>query len=154
MPVGTLGAVKSLDFIDLKEILDAKIVLANTYHMYLRPGADVVSKLEGLHGFSGFNGDFLTDSGGFQAFSLRKNTKDSDEGIVFKNYIDGAHHFTPQSVLDTQYLLNSDIMMVLDDLVELPSSPQRGELSVKKTISWAKKSINCITNIIKSLAKG
>lgn len=142
MPVGTIGAVKSLDFVDLSEILDAKIILANTYHMYLRPGAKIVQEFGGLHGFSGFKCSFLTDSGGFQAFSLRNNTKNDEFGIVFKSHIDGSsHYFTPKSVLDTQYSLNSDIMMVLDDLCELPATKQRIDLSVKRTISWAKEAI-------------
>lgn len=143
MPVGTAGAVKSLDFIDMSEILDAKIILANTYHMYLRPGAKIVENFGGLHGFSGFKRSFLTDSGGFQAFSLRRNTKNDEFGITFKSHIDGSkHYFTPKSVLDTQYALNSDIMMVLDDLVELPAPKDRIEISVKRTISWAKTAID------------
>lgn len=143
MPVGTLGAVKSLDAIDLKEILDAKIILANTYHMYLRPGSAIVREFGGLHGFSKFDRSFLTDSGGFQAFSLRANTKNDDNGIRFKSHIDGSlHYFTPQSVLDTQYDLGSDIMMILDDLVALPANKERVELSVKRTIKWANEAIN------------
>ncbi|MBR8462847.1 tRNA guanosine(34) transglycosylase Tgt [Campylobacter sp. faydin G-24] len=154
MPVGTVGAVKSLEATDMSEILDAKIILANTYHMYLRPGSKVVREFGGLHGFSKFNRSFLTDSGGFQAFSLRANTKNDESGIKFKSHIDGStHYFTPRSVLDTQYDLGSDIMMVLDDLVELPRHPdelstdekarlqKRIELSIKRTINWAKQSI-------------
>lgn len=143
MPVGTLGAIKSLDALDMREILDAKIILANTYHMYLRPGSKVVKEFGGLHGFSKFDRSFLTDSGGFQAFSLRSNTKNDDGGIKFKSHIDGSlHYFTPQSVLDTQYNLASDIMMVLDDLVSLPATKERVELSLKRTIKWAKNSID------------
>ncbi len=143
MPVGTAGAVKSLDARDLSEILGAKIALANTYHLYLRPGGEVVAKLGGLHGFTGFDGSFLTDSGGFQAFSLSKNSKPDESGIAFKSHIDGSlHHFTPQSVLDTQYALNSDIMMILDDLVALPAEKNRIDLSVERTIKWALQAIN------------
>ncbi len=143
MPVGTAGAVKSLDARDLSEILGAKIILANTYHLYLRPTSQVVANLGGLHGFTGFNGSFLTDSGGFQAFSLSKNSKPNDEGIAFKSHIDGSLHlFTPQSVLETQYALNSDIMMILDDLVALPAEKKRIDLSVQRTIKWAKQAIN------------
>lgn len=143
MPVGTAGAVKSLDANDLLDILDAKIILANTYHLYLRPGAHVVENLGGLHGFSGFKRSFLTDSGGFQAFSLKSNTKHFEEGIRFKSHIDGSLHlFTPQSVLDTQYQLKSDIMMILDDLIALPAEPKRVELSVNRTVKWAKEAIN------------
>lgn len=142
MPVGTLGAVKSLDAIDIKEILDAKIILANTYHMFLRPGSKIVREFGGLHGFSKFDRSFLTDSGGFQAFSLRANTKNDDGGIKFKSHIDGSlHYFTPQSVLDTQYDLKSDIMMILDDLIALPAEKKRIELSLKRTIKWADEAI-------------
>ena len=143
MPVGTAGAVKSLDAIDLAEILGAKIILANTYHLYLRPTSQVIANLGGLHGFTNFNGSFLTDSGGFQAFSLSKNSKPDEEGICFKSHIDGSlHYFTPENVLDTQYNFNSDIMMILDDLVALPADKKRIDLSVQRTIKWAKQAIN------------
>ncbi len=154
MPVGTVGAVKALDATDMAEILDAKIILANTYHMYLRPGSRTVAEFGGLHGFTKFPRSFLTDSGGFQAFSLRANTKNDEGGIKFKSHIDGSmHYFTPRSVLDTQYELNSDIMMILDDLVELPRDPRnldaneaarlkkRIDLSVTRTIKWAREAI-------------
>lgn len=142
MPVGTLGAVKSLDALDLKNELDAKIILANTYHMYLRPGSKIVRDFGGLHGFTKFDRSFLTDSGGFQAFSLSKNSKHYEEGIKFKSHIDGSKHlFTPQSVLDTQYDLGSDIMMILDDLVALPATKERVKISVDRTIKWAKEAI-------------
>ena len=143
MPVGTAGAVKSLDFVDLAEILEAKIILANTYHLYLRPTSQVVADFGGLHGFTGFKNSFLTDSGGFQAFSLSQNSKPDEEGIRFKSHIDGSlHYFTPELVLDTQYKLGSDIMMILDDLVALPADKKRISLSVKRTIQWAKQAIN------------
>lgn len=143
MPVGTAGAVKSLDANDLMNELDAKIILGNTYHLYLRPGSKLIKEFGGLHGFTKFNRSFLTDSGGFQAFSLRSNTKNDDLGIKFKSHIDGStHYFTPKSVLDTQYDFNSDIMMILDDLPALPASKDRIELSVKRTISWAKMAID------------
>ncbi|ALV24466.1 queuine tRNA-ribosyltransferase [Campylobacter iguaniorum] len=139
MPVGTVGAVKSLDATDLKEILDAKIILGNTYHLYLRPTSKVVREFGGLHGFSKFDRSFLTDSGGFQAFSLSKISKPDENGIKFKSHIDGSmHYFTPKSVIDTQYDLGSDIMMILDDLVALPATKERIELSIKRTIKWAK----------------
>ncbi|ASM34482.1 queuine tRNA-ribosyltransferase [Campylobacter sputorum subsp. bubulus] len=143
MPVGTLGAVKSLDANDLLDELDAKIILGNTYHLYLRPGSKIIKEFGGLHGFTKFNRSFLTDSGGFQAFSLRSNTKNDDLGIKFKSHIDGSmHYFTPKSVLDTQYDFNSDIMMILDDLPALPASKERIELSIKRTLSWAKIAID------------
>ncbi len=150
MPVGTQAAVKALDSVDMNEILEAKIILANTYHCYLRPGSKVIKDFGGLYGFTKFPHSFLTDSGGFQAFSLSKNTKHYEEGIKFKSHIDGSLHlFTPQSVLDTQYDLNSDIMMILDDLVALPADKKRIDLSVKRTINWAKKAINYHQNMQK-----
>ena len=143
MPVGTVGAVKSLDAVDMMQILDAQIILGNTYHLYLRPSSKVVKELGGLHGFTKFNRSFLTDSGGFQAFSLSKISKPDENGIKFKSHIDGsAHYFTPRSVLDTQYDLNSDIMMILDDLVALPAEKKRVELSIKRTIKWAREAID------------
>ena len=154
MPVGTVGAVKALDAADMAEILDAKIILANTYHMYLRPGSRTVAEFGGLHGFTKFPRSFLTDSGGFQAFSLRANAKNDEGGIKFKSHIDGSmHYFTPRSVLDTQYELGSDIMMILDDLVDLPRDPRnldaneaarlkkRIDLGVARTIKWAREAI-------------
>ena len=141
MPVGTAGAVKSLDSSDINE-LGARIILANTYHMYLRPGADILRQMGGLHGFCGFGGSFLTDSGGFQAFSLSQHSKANDDSIKFKSHIDGSTHiFTPQSVIETQYAFNSDIMMVLDDLVALPADFKRLEKAVERTINWAKQSL-------------
>ena len=143
MPVGTVGAVKSLDAVDMMQILDAQIILGNTYHLYLRPSSKVVKELGGLHGFTKFNRSFLTDSGGFQAFSLSKISKPDENGIKFKSHIDGsAHYFTPRSVLDTQYDLNSDIMMILDDLVALPAEKKRVELSIKRTIKWAREAVD------------
>ena len=141
MPVGTCGAVKSLDTDDINA-LSAKIILANTYHMYLRPGSEIMKKMGGLHGFSGFRGSFLTDSGGFQAFSLSANSKADENGIKFKSHIDGsAHFFTPTSVLDMEYALSSDIMMVLDDLVALPADIKRLSKAVDRTLKWAKISL-------------
>ena len=141
MPVGTCGVVKSLDTDDINT-LGAKIILANTYHMYLRPGSEIMKKMGGLHGFTGFKGSFLTDSGGFQAFSLSSNSKADENGIKFKSHIDGsAHFFTPTSVLDMEYALSSDIMMVLDDLVALPALVKRLSKAVDRTLKWAKISL-------------
>ena len=143
MPVGTQACVKGLDATDLQEILQAKLILANTYHTYLRPGAEIMKEFGGVHKFSGFNGSFLSDSGGFQAFSLGANVKKTSEGVWFCSHIDGSKHlFTPESVLDMQYALNSDIMMVLDDLIALPATQQRLAQSVETTTKWAKRSID------------
>lgn len=143
MPVGTVGAIKSLDAIDMQEILGANIILGNTYHLYLKPGDEIIKNAGGLHGFTKFYKSFLTDSGGFQAFSLSKNAKPDENGVNFKSHIDGSmHYFTPKKVLDIEYNLNSDIMMILDDLVKLPATQERLKLSVERTVAWAKTAID------------
>lgn len=143
MPVGTQASVKALDHTDLLELVNAPIILGNTYHLYLRPGDETIAQLGGLHGFTKFPRNFLTDSGGFQAFSLNTNTKHSEEGILFKSHIDGSRHlFTPEKVLDIQYNLNSDIMMVLDDLVGLPAKRERIKESIERTTRWAERSLH------------
>ena len=142
MPVGTAAAIKALDAVDMREILDTQIILANTYHLYLRPGDETVAAMGGLHGFSGYERSFLTDSGGFQAFSLSDISKPDENGILFRSHIDGSkHYFTPKKVLDIQYNLGSDIMMILDDLVALPATKKRLRLSVERTTRWAEESI-------------
>jgi queuine tRNA-ribosyltransferase len=141
MPVGTQASVKALDHNDMLN-LGAKIILGNTYHLYLRPGDEIVKQFGGLHGFSKFPNSFLTDSGGFQAFSLSDISKADKNGIMFKSHIDGSkHYFTPQKVLDIQYNLGSDIMMILDDLVALPNTKERIKLSIERTTQWAKEAI-------------
>jgi len=143
MPVGTAGSVKSLDARDMHEELGAKIILGNTYHLYLRPNDKVIKNFGGLHGFTKFPNSFLTDSGGFQAFSLSDISKADENGIKFKSHIDGSeHYFTPEKVIDIQNNLNSDIMMVLDDLVALPATRERVALSIQRTTDWAKKAID------------
>lgn len=141
MPVGTQGVIKGLDFVDIENYLGAKIILGNTYHLYLRVGIEKMKALGGLHKFSGYSGNFLTDSGGFQAFSL--GGKRREEGIEFASHIDGSKHFfTPEKVLDIEYALNSDIMMILDDLVGLPASEERIMQSIDRTTLWAKQSLD------------
>jgi len=142
MPVGTVGAVKALDATDLEEHLQPPIILGNTYHLYLRPGDEIVAKMGGLHGFTKFPRSFLTDSGGFQAFSLSDNVKIEEDGITFRSHLDGSkHHFTPQKVLEIQYNLGSDIMMILDDLVALPATRERIRESIERTTRWAERSL-------------
>ncbi|WP_041961734.1 tRNA guanosine(34) transglycosylase Tgt [Sulfurospirillum cavolei] len=142
MPVGTVGSVKSLDAKDVMEEVGAKIILGNTYHLYLRPGDETIRHFGGLHGFTKFPYSFLTDSGGFQAFSLSDISKADQNGITFKSHIDGStHYFTPEKVLDIQYNFNSDIMMILDDLVALPATKERIALSIQRTTDWAKRAI-------------
>jgi len=143
MPVGTVGAVKTLDATDLKTFLDPQIILGNTYHLYLRPGDNIIAKLGKLHGFTQYPKSFLTDSGGFQAFSLSKNVKIDEGGITFASHIDGSkHYFTPTKVIDIQNNLGSDIMMILDDLVALPATQERIKASIERTTRWAEESIN------------
>ncbi len=142
MPVGTLGSVKGLDSEDLLTHLKAEIILGNTYHLYLRPGDEVVRDLGGLHRFSRYPKSFLTDSGGFQAFSLSKIAKADESGIHFKSHIDGSsHYFTPEKVIEIQNNLGSDIMMVLDDLIALPATDERIQQSIDRTTKWAESSI-------------
>jgi len=142
MPVGTVGSVKALDMQDMLDLLETDIILANTYHMYLRPGDETVKKLGGLHKFTTYNKSFLTDSGGFQAFSLSDISKPTTEGIEFRSHIDGSKHFfTPKKVIDIQTNLGSDIMMILDDLVALPATQERIKTSIERTTAWAKESI-------------
>lgn len=143
MPVGTQGCIKALDSYDIAKHLNAPIILANTYHLYLRCGIENLSALGGIHTFANFNGNYLSDSGGFQAFSLNDNVKVLESGVEFKSHIDGSKHiFTPQKVLDIQYAINSDIMMVLDDLVGLPAPLLRLQDSIRRTITWAKQSLD------------
>lgn len=142
MPVGTVGSIKSLDMYDMDEILGAQIILANTYHTYLRPGDENIAKMGKLHKFTTYPKSFLTDSGGFQAFSLSDISKPSETGIEFKSHIDGSKHFfTPKKVIDIQTNLGSDIMMILDDLVALPATQERIKTSIERTTRWAKESI-------------
>ncbi len=142
MPVGTVGAVKSLDALDLTSFIKPSIILGNTYHLYLRPGDKVVNQQGKLHRFTKFPKSFLTDSGGFQAFSLSDNVKIDENGITFRSHIDGSkHYFTPKKVLDIQYNLGSDIMMILDDLVALPTTQERIKASIERTTRWAQESI-------------
>jgi queuine tRNA-ribosyltransferase len=142
MPVGTVGAVKALDALDLTTFIKPEIILANTYHMYLRPGDEVVAKMGKLHGFSRYPKSFLTDSGGFQAFSLSSNVKIDEGGITFASHIDGSkHYFTPKKVIDIQHNLGSDIIMILDDLVALPATQERIASSIERTTRWAQESI-------------
>lgn len=135
MPVGTRGAIKYLSAADY-ERLGAEIVLGNTYHLMLRPGAETVAALGGLGTFAGWNGLTLTDSGGFQVFSLDPDV--DDDGVTFKSTYDGStHRFTPEIAVQTQELLGADIQMVLDVCPPLPSPPEVIRLAVERTASWA-----------------
>ena len=138
MPVGTLGSVKGLTQRMLSEELGAQIVLANTYHLFLRPGHETIAKLGGLHSFINWDGAILTDSGGFQVFSLSSLCKVIEEGVVFRSHLDGSEHiFTPESTVDVQWALGSDVMMMLDECTDYPVSKDHARSSMERTIRWA-----------------
>mgnify|MGYP003142918805 FL=1 len=129
MPVGTLGTVKGVSQKSLIEQIHAQIILGNTYHLYLRPGNEIMKEAGGLHKFMNWNKPILTDSGGYQIFSLSENRKLEEEGAHFKSHIDGSKHlFTPENVVDTQRILGSDIMMLLDECPPYPSTYEYAKL--------------------------
>src|SRR5579862_9671422 len=138
MPVGTQATVKGLTQRDLREDLRAPIILANTYHLYLRPGHETIRQLGGLHRFMSWSGAILTDSGGFQVFSLSGLRKIAEEGVTFQSHLNGdTHRFTPESTVDVQLALGSDIMMVLDECPPYPVSHETARVSMNRTIRWA-----------------
>ncbi|MBT3176388.1 MAG: tRNA guanosine(34) transglycosylase Tgt [Desulfobacula sp.] len=139
MPVGTLGSVKSISVEELDHCR-AQIILGNTYHLYLRPGCEVIKHMEGLHEFIRWDKPMLTDSGGFQFFSLAKLAKFSDEGVSFQSHIDGSRHFfSPEKAVEIQMILGSDIMMSLDFCMGYPASEKQTMDAVNKTFYWAKR---------------
>jgi queuine tRNA-ribosyltransferase len=139
MPVGTQGAVKAVTHRDL-EALGVEIILGNTYHLLLRPGAERIGRLGGLHKFIGWNRPILTDSGGYQVFSLAARRKVHEDGVTFRSHLDGAEHaLSPEAAVDIQGHLGSDIAMVLDECLEHPAAPERARESVERTLRWAKR---------------
>ncbi len=139
MPVGTLATVKSLTTADL-EACGAQILLGNTYHLYLRPGCDVIEKFSGLHQFMNWNHPILTDSGGFQVFSLAKLSKISEQGYSFQSHIDGSKHIlTPEKAVEIQTSLNSDILMCLDQCIAYPATKKEAENALELTARWAQR---------------
>ena len=139
MPVGTQGTVKGVELSQLRAT-GAQMILANTYHLAVRPGEEVVRELGGLHAFSGWNGPLLTDSGGFQIFSLAEQAQVTDRGVVFRSHVDGRRlEFTPERAIEIQEALGSDVAMVLDHVVQLPSSPELIREACRRTIDWAKR---------------
>ncbi len=139
MPVGTQATVKGLTQRDLAEDLDVRILLANTYHLYLRPGHELIRKLGGLHRFMSWPNAILTDSGGFQVFSLSGLRKITDRGVVFQSHLNGdLHTFTPESTVDVQLAFGSDILMVLDECPEYPVSHEYARESMHRTVRWAR----------------
>ena len=137
MPVGTVGSVKAVHQSELRNDIDAKIILGNTYHLYLRPGTDLLHAAGGLHRFIGWERPILTDSGGFQVFSLADNRKITEEGCTFKSHIDGSRHkFTPENVIDIQRLIGSDIMMAFDECPPGESPYPYAKKSMELTHRW------------------
>ena len=139
MPVGTQATVKGLRNEALEE-LGAKLILANTYHLYLRPGHELIRSLGGLHRFMSWNGAILTDSGGYQVFSLSQLRKITDEGVRFRSHLDGSEHLlTPERAAEIQLALGSDVAMVLDECIETPAPRDIAEAAVKRTTAWARR---------------
>ncbi len=137
MPVGTVGSVKALTIEQLKKEVKAEIILGNTYHLYLRPGTEVLEAAGGLHKFNGWDKPILTDSGGYQVFSLAGNRKIKEEGVVFQSHIDGSKHlFTPESVMDIQRKIGADIVMAFDECPPYPSDYTYAKKSMELTHRW------------------
>jgi queuine tRNA-ribosyltransferase len=140
MPVGTLASVKGVSQ-DILEELGAQIILGNTYHLYLRPGVSTVRKLGGLHGFMSWRRALLTDSGGFQVFSLNELRKVTEEGVMFRSHLDGSSHFfSPESAMEAQIGLGADIIMAFDECTEYPAEAARVRASMEMTVRWAARS--------------
>lgn len=137
MPVGTAGTVKGVHFSELREQVNAQIILGNTYHLYLRPGLDILRQAGGLHSFNGWERPILTDSGGFQVFSLTGIRKLTEEGCTFQSHIDGSKHiFTPENVMDTERIIGADIMMAFDECPPGKSDYQYAKKSLGMTQRW------------------
>ncbi len=144
MPVGTQGTVKTMSPRDLKEV-QAQIILGNTYHLYLRPGPDLIKEAGGLHKFMAWDRPILTDSGGFQVYSLASNRKIFDNGVEFTSHLDGTKHlFTPKKVLQIQSAFGSDIMMPLDECVAYPCTKAEATLAVERTTRWETEARNAL----------
>ena len=142
MPVGTQGTVKAVAQ-EVLESLDAQIILGNTYHLYLRPGHEAIRRMGGLHRFMSWPRAMLTDSGGFQVFSLSELRKVSDDGVTFRSHLDGSlHSFTPEHSVDVQIALGADIAMAFDECTEYPAERSRAEESLRLTMAWARLSLD------------
>jgi queuine tRNA-ribosyltransferase len=140
MPVGTVGSVKAVHQRELADDIHAQIILGNTYHLYLRPGLDVLEGAGGLHRFNGWNGPILTDSGGYQVYSLSNTRKIKEEGVTFKSHIDGSKHlFTPENVMDVQRTIGADIIMAFDECAPYPCEYGYARASMDMTHRWLKR---------------
>jgi queuine tRNA-ribosyltransferase len=143
MPVGTAGTVKGVHQKELEEDIKAQIILSNTYHLYLRPGIDIIQKAGGLHRFINWNKPILTDSGGYQVFSLTENRKLKEEGAHFRSHIDGSKHlFTPENIVDIQRKIGADIMMAFDECAPYPCDHKYASESLKLTHLWLKRGVD------------
>lgn len=143
MPVGTVGSVKAVHFRELTEDIKAQIILGNTYHLFLRPGTAIIKQAGGLHQFNGWNGPILTDSGGYQVFSLTDKRKINENGVVFQSHIDGSRHeFTPENVIDTQRMIGADIIMAFDECTPFPCEQSYAAQSMHRTHRWLERCIS------------
>lgn len=148
MPVGTAGAVKALHIKDLRESVRAQIMLSNTYHLFLRPGADIIAEVGGLHRFNGWDKPILTDSGGYQIYSLADIRKFTDDGVVFQSHIDGSkHQFTPERAIDIQRSLGADIIMAFDECTPYPCDFSYAKKSMKRTHKWL---VRCMEQFVRT----
>src|SRR5882672_7506818 len=140
MPVGTVASVKGVAQETLEE-LGAQIILGNTYHLYLRPGVETVRRMGGLHGFMSWDRAILTDSGGFQVFSLNELRKVTEDGVTFRSHLDGSSHFfSPESAMEAEIGLGADIIMAFDECTEFPAERERARSSMEMTLRWAERS--------------
>ena len=147
MPVGTAGTVKSVSQNDLEDQVNAQIILGNTYHLYLRPGLDLLEKIGGIHRFISWNRPILTDSGGYQVYSLSARRKITEDGVKFKSHIDGSSHFfTPENVMDIQKSIGADIIMAFDECTPYPCDYSYAKSSTQMTHRWLKRCINSFNN--------
>jgi queuine tRNA-ribosyltransferase len=147
MPVGTAGSVKAVHQRELEDDIKAQIILGNTYHLYLRPGIELLQKAGGLHKFIGWKKPLLTDSGGYQVYSLGANRKITEEGVVFKSHIDGSrHHFTPENVMDVQRSIGADIIMAFDECTPYPCDYTYAKDSMNMTHRWLTRCVHRINN--------
>ena len=149
MPVGTAGAVKAVEQRELISDVHARIILGNTYHLYLRPGTALLEKAGGLHGFNGWQRPILTDSGGYQVYSLSANRKITAEGVAFRSHIDGStHYFTPESVMDIQRSIGADFMMAFDECTPYPCDEDYARKSLVLTHDWLKRCIRQVDHTL------
>lgn len=147
MPVGTAGSVKAVHQRELTEDIDAKIILGNTYHLYLRPGLEILEQAGGLHKFNGWDRPILTDSGGYQVYSLGANRKITEEGVIFKSHIDGSKHtFTPEGVMDIERTIGADIIMAFDECTPYPCEYEYAKKSMHLTHRWLKRCVERVNS--------